>query len=840
MLYQFLIGPLQLLFEYIYGLANHFLGSLGLSVLALSLCMNLLLLPLYRRADALQEEERSAEKRMEKDVAHIRKHFSGDERFLILRAYYRQHHYKPWYVLKGFLSLALEIPFFIAAYNFLSGYPPLSGAAFGPIADLGAPDGLLRVFGHAVNLLPLLMTFFNLLSALLYTKGFPLKEKLTLFGMAAVFLVLLYDSPAALVLYWTLNNLFSLVRSALSRLPLPRRDKKQAPSPVPAGRREGKAFLLGGILLALLTGVLIPSAVIVSSTGEFISVTGYYSPLLHILNAALLSFGAFVLWAGVFFRLSGEKGRKAFTLAFWVLCLLALADYLFFGTNLGLLSPDLRYEEAPYFSPGDRLLNLGVLLAAAAAAVLLFWKKRKAVFPALLALVLAVSGMSAVNLVKIHAAAAETEAIVRAAPREKASFPLSRGGKNVVFIMLDRAIDSYFPYILEEKPQLKEQFAGFTWYPDTLSFGPQTLYSAGALYGGYEYRVSEMNKRPEKLLAEKHDEALKLLPRLFGEAGYEITLCDPSVAGFKSPPDITVFDEYPYMHAYLTQFGQFYPQVQETLDRIWKRNFFCYGLVKCCPLLLQPTLYHEGDYYSSIRECREFERAHAVLEALPEMTKVSPGAENTFLSLCNHTTHDPVILSGPDYDYNPAGESPVLPAVKTAEGLPPLVLETERQLSHYHVNMAALLRLGEWLDFLREEGVYDNTRILIGADHGFALWQYEDAVFDPSATVGDAMFFNPLFLFKDFGEKGLKRDDAFMTNADAPSMLLQGLVENPVNPFTGNPVTNEAKEKEEMVVTTSYNWKPEKNNSPTLPPVPWYSVKDRVLDASCWSKLGEW
>ena len=46
LLYQFLIAPLQVLFEYIFGLSNGLLNHYGFSILVLSLCMNLLLLPL--------------------------------------------------------------------------------------------------------------------------------------------------------------------------------------------------------------------------------------------------------------------------------------------------------------------------------------------------------------------------------------------------------------------------------------------------------------------------------------------------------------------------------------------------------------------------------------------------------------------------------------------------------------------------------------------------------------------------------------------------------------------------------------------------------------------------
>ena len=55
MLSTLLIGPLKLIFEVIFSLVNR-LDNPGLSIVALSLCMNLLVLPLYRRADAIQDE----------------------------------------------------------------------------------------------------------------------------------------------------------------------------------------------------------------------------------------------------------------------------------------------------------------------------------------------------------------------------------------------------------------------------------------------------------------------------------------------------------------------------------------------------------------------------------------------------------------------------------------------------------------------------------------------------------------------------------------------------------------------------------------------------------------
>ena len=85
-IYSVLIRPLQIFFEYVFSVAQKGLNNPGLSIIALSLSMNLLVLPLYNRADAVQEEERNIENKLRKGVAHIRKTFKGDERMMMLQA----------------------------------------------------------------------------------------------------------------------------------------------------------------------------------------------------------------------------------------------------------------------------------------------------------------------------------------------------------------------------------------------------------------------------------------------------------------------------------------------------------------------------------------------------------------------------------------------------------------------------------------------------------------------------------------------------------------------------------------------------------------------------------
>lgn len=195
-LYSVFIMPLQLAFEELYFFAYQFCGNSGLSIIALSLIVNLLVLPLYDRADAMQIAQRDIEAKLRKGVEHIKKTFKGDEQLMMLQTYYRQNNYSPTDIIKGSISLFLEIPFFVAAYQFLSHLEILKGVGLGPIKDLGAPDALLTVAGITINAMPIIMTLLNVVSAYIFTRDFPLKTKIQLQGMALFFLIFLYSSPS--------------------------------------------------------------------------------------------------------------------------------------------------------------------------------------------------------------------------------------------------------------------------------------------------------------------------------------------------------------------------------------------------------------------------------------------------------------------------------------------------------------------------------------------------------------------------------------------------------------------------------------------------------------------
>ena len=910
MLYKVLIGPLQLLFEFIFIFSYRAFDNYGISIVVLSMVMNFLVLPLYNRVDAIQEEERVTAERLRPGVEHIRKTFRGDERFMMLQTYYRQNHYKQTDALKGSFSLLLEVPFFLAAYRFLSNLTILQGVHFGPIADLGSPDAMLQLGGMSINVLPILMTVINLLSAAIYLKGFPLRSKVQTVGMALIFLVLLYDSPAGLVFYWTLNNLFSLVKNIfykfknpklvlfilfslaglLGALFVPRfvggmtgekqmlitaaalvlqlplvlyillhffgknRPKKEV-------RTNGRLFLAAALFLTVLTGVLIPSALIHDSTAEFVDIADPHSPLRYVLSACCYAVGTFLVWFGIFYRLSDKPVRRIFTYVMATFAIIAAANYMFFGTNYGNISALLQFDTLPLPEHRDMLINLAVS-AAIAAVMLLLWRKREQLALVLVtAMCLAVTGMSVVNCAGIaRDYAGLTDGTKTMHAKDTARIPLSKTGKNVIVMMMDRAVGDLVPYLVEEKPELKELLDGFTYYPNCISYGSFTNVGSPGLYGGYDYTPERINARDEQPLVDKQNEALRLMPVLFDEAGYQVTVFDPTYAGYGQMPDLSIYDDHPDIRAYNTMNGDMPTSIHSTEDTeiIRNRNFFAYSIFKTVPLAVQSVIYNYGDYNMpeaavqvilSPSEAtglhRSFMRCAEILSHLGDITVFDTEEENTFLMMSSNITHEPLLLQEPSYEPAAVVDNRAYDAAHAQRfdgNGNAIELQNINAMSHYHANMATLLLIGRFCDFLRENGVYDNTRIIVVSDHGQNLGLHPELFIsgeaDGRTVERDVMIFECLLMEKDFGSTGFGPDEQFMTNADTPTMAMTGLLEDPVNPATGNPVFSDQKSESEQHVIATSEWRTTANNGNTFAPSDWYAVHSDIRDGDSWTYLG--
>ncbi len=857
-LYTLLVRPLQLLFEVIYVVAEKATGNPGLAIVILSLVVNTLVLPLYLRADAMQKEERDIEEKLREKVTHIKKTFHGNERIMMLQTYYRQNNYKPAYALRGAVSLFLQIPFFLAAYNFLSGLQSLKGVSFGPVADLGEPDGMLFAGSLDLNILPVIMTVVNLVSCLVFTKNSTLKSRIQLYAMAVLFYLILFDSPSGLVFYWTLNNVFSLVKTIVTSSRI-YKNRKKIHVTKPAGTADARVFFSGAVFLALLTGLLIPSTVIAASPQEFVVINYFYDPLELVVDSVCVAAGVFVVWLGVYYWLAKPRVRIQFERAVWIFSGVMLINYMFFGKHLGILSAGLKYEKGLRFDRGELFGNAVIILAAAAVLLVLILRWKKYLFQMLLAGCMVLCIMSAVNVNTINASIGrlnkqsldEKSQDMFEDLHKESCFTLSKTGKNVIVLMLDRAMGQYIPYLFHEKPELKEKFSGFTYYSNVVSYGRTTNFGSPAVFGGYEYTPEEMNKRSSEPLVKKHNEAIKLMPDLFNRNDYEVTVCDPPYANYQWISDLSVYDEYPEIKTYNTKVEMSSDLSGKiTLVKNNRRNFFCYSIMKSMPLLVQKLCYDDGNYLQADRgvtsgtgtikpDDNTFLENYYVMQNLSTLTDVTAENRNTFLMMANDITHCPVILKEPEYTLEENADNTEYDRKhKDRFNLNGQTLDmgNEKQIAHYHVNMAAMIQLAKWFDYLRENGVYDNTRIILASDHGCDLMHTPDMMFD---DVIDLTSFYPLLMVKDFDSRGFKTSEEFMTNGDVPTLAMDGLIQNPVNPFTGKKINSDAKNAGGQHIFYSLDWDITLNDGNTFHPGTWFLVHDDMRDKNNWEKVAE-
>jgi hypothetical protein len=255
-----------------------------------------------------------------------------------------------------------------------------------------------------------------------------------------------------------------------------------------------------------------------------------------------------------------------------------------------------------------------------------------------------------------------------------------------------------------------------------------------------------------------------------------------------------------------------------------------FSIFTIVPPVLRDAIYQEGTYWSaSNRDNASIVKAttisnYAILYYLKQLTGILGNGQGSLICMVNNLTHEPSYLQYPDYTVvketsdvgvNPFGKSPA-------------------SLRHYHVNAASYILLAGWFDFLKEEGVYDNTRIIISSDHDFSV--IKPAFSEELNKINTN--YNPILLFKDFNAQGeLVTDMTFMTNADVPLLAVKDLIHDPKNPFTGK--TLEADKDEGVNIflggtsqTRDYpDWR-------SLDKVSrFYHVKDNIFVEENWTKF---
>ncbi|MDR2842401.1 MAG: membrane protein insertase YidC, partial [Spirochaetaceae bacterium] len=774
-IFTIIIYPIKQFIEVVYVVAVKVFENQVFAIAGVSLAVTFLCLPLYFIAERWQQVERNTQKRLKPKIDKIKTSFTGDEQYMILRTLYRQNHYHPMYSLRNSFGILIQIPFFIAAYSYLSHLESLQGASFMFINDMSKPDALFSIFGIRINILPVIMTLINCASGAIYTHKLAAKDKIQIYGMAVIFLILLYNSPAGLVLYWTINNVLSLVKNIFYKLKNPKQilyvliaalmllfiayllfvnNGKFAKRLFLSGicfavlltpillkiikliesaflvpvytqnKQRTTLFFLSCITITVLLGLCTPASIIASSPAEFSYVDKYTSPFPFIASVFLQTFGVFGFWLPCVYFLFGKRTRSILTVLISFAGITALLDTFFFYNNHATISNTFIFDSWGGLNSALFIDIVNALVIMAVFVFLLFLFRLKKLSHIILCtgmILFSLSGFSVYNCMRINSAykriASQYNSAEVITKNIKPIFSLSKDKPNIIIVMADLALNGLVKPIFNEHPQLRTQFDGFTWYPNTLSFGGHTIFGVPAIWGGYEYSPQEMNKRADVPRVEKHNEALLVLPRILAGSGFEVTVTDPSWANYTLPYDVSIYDKYEnitavnlrrrYTSLWYAQHG--FSETQFAGVKI-KRNALWFSLLKAAPSFIRPVIYDDGWYWNLAvnQSLTELIDDYAILDFLPQLTTYDSKISSAILFTTELTHIHNVLLQYPNY----------VPAENvTNRGNSDFVGKGWIE-GYYDVNSALYLKIGEWIDALKTNGVYDNTRIIIVSDHG--------------------------------------------------------------------------------------------------------------------------
>jgi hypothetical protein len=589
-------------------------------------------------------------------------------------------------------------------------------------------------------------------------------------------------------------------------------------------------FAFSLFVLWAVTGIFVPSMLIVASPQEFSFIDDVSSPVLFISETMLQAFGLVVFWPFVIYFLFSEKVKKIFSLTFAIISFSALCNVFIFPGNYGFISNDLVFTSSVTHNLREIAVNLFVLAIIFFIIFFIYIRSGKKILSFVnITLLAAVLFFSVKNVYEINSEFKKLSEYYTLENKKDETitpiFHLSKTGKNVFVIMLDMAESVFIPHIFEESPDLYQKYEGFVYYPNTVTFNGWTKGGAPPIFGGYEYTPKGMNSRPDVSFAKKTNEALLLMPGLFSSSGFSVTITDPPYAGSSWIPDLRIYNKAAGVSSHITD-GAYTNSwlkrnniVLPPHSKVLKRNILWYSLFRDLPLAFRQAVYYTGSWCAPLSEYRMrlFLNGYAVLDFLPDLTNFESPAENSAVLMVNNTAHENWFLQAPLY-------KPQLAVTNYGKS------RFSKEV-WYHANAAAIKRLSDYFDFLRSHDAYDNTRIILVSDHAGL-----DTTFVTKTSLPFHVDqFNPILLVKDFNAKGIMQTDmTFMSNADVPVLAMKDIIENPVNPNTGKAITND--EKDEPLLILIHRVQEKDHSEVVLDRQNSYYIHNNIFDEKNWQR----
>ena len=219
---------------------HSFLGNYGMAIIALTILLKLLLWPLTAKATRSQKKMQA----LQGPMAKLKEEFKDkpDKLNQEMMKFYKEKGVNPF---AGCWPILIQIPIFLGMFWMLRSAAELYGQGFLWANDLSEQDSISVQEGFSLNLLPIVMVATQWFQMKLnpmqmgpeMSEAQRINAKMMRF-MPFMFLIFLYFFSSALVLYWTVQNLMTILQTLITkRAPLPG-EEEEAEKPGPDSGQE--------------------------------------------------------------------------------------------------------------------------------------------------------------------------------------------------------------------------------------------------------------------------------------------------------------------------------------------------------------------------------------------------------------------------------------------------------------------------------------------------------------------------------------------------------------------------------------------------------------------------
>jgi YidC/Oxa1 family membrane protein insertase len=208
---------LEQLMYFIYSIVSNY----GIVIIIVTILIKILLQPLTKKSLVSMRKMQL----LQPKIAVLREQFKSDPKRLNeeMMKLYKKEGVNP---MGGCLPLLLQLPVFIALYQILPRFADLKNVSFLWVQDLSSPDTIATISAfrdipllpYNINILPIIMVVFSVLQTKLSSTGknqndpMVQQQRKMMMLMPVLFLLLFWNMPSGLVLYWTVQTIMSIVQ----------------------------------------------------------------------------------------------------------------------------------------------------------------------------------------------------------------------------------------------------------------------------------------------------------------------------------------------------------------------------------------------------------------------------------------------------------------------------------------------------------------------------------------------------------------------------------------------------------------------------------------------------